>query len=138
MNRVRGHLLDASGIIFALIVSLTPLRAVAQLPAEIKIATHKQIHALLTQTGDSLLSRHKVGSGHGWTWRSVIQSPHFQTDRDVGAAGIAMGLLGLWESTHNASYLRGAERAGDWLLSIAVAKNNTLSWRDWVDGHTYD
>jgi len=48
---------------------------------------------LLDQAGRSLLVRHVSGLHGGWAWRSSIQRPHLLTDRDVGAAGVAMGLL---------------------------------------------
>ena len=35
----------------------------------------------------------------GWAWRSAIQAPHYQTDRDVGAASIGAGLLAAYAVT---------------------------------------
>ncbi|GAA4778539.1 hypothetical protein GCM10023200_09420 [Actinomycetospora chlora] len=53
-------------------------------------------------------------------WTSAIQAPHRQTDRDVGAAGVAHGLLALAAATPDpavrARHLAGARAAGDFLL----------------------
>lgn len=92
---------------------------------------------LLNAAGQSLLARHVAGPGGGWAWPSVIQAPHLQTDRDVGASSVAMGLLALWETTHQQRYLDGARQAGDWLLAIAQHDGNGLRWPDYYDapGH---
>lgn len=89
--------------------------------------------ALLNEAGQSLLARHVDGPGGGWAWQSVIQAPHLQTDRDVGAASVAMGLLALWETTHQQAYLDGAREAGDWLLAIAQPVGGGLRWPDYED-----
>ena len=70
---------------------------------------------LLERAANSLLARHVVAAGEGWAWRSSIQAPHYFTDRDVGAAGIAMGLLAAYNTTHRQRYLegRGTERVAD-------------------------
>lgn len=56
-------------------------------------------------------------------WTSAIQAPHRQTDRDVGAAGIAHGFLALAAATPDAAarerWLGGARAAGDFLLAAA-------------------
>ena len=57
-------------------------------------------------------------------WTSAIQAPHRQTDRDVGAAGIAHGLLALAAATPDpaarARHLAGAGAAGDFLLGASA------------------
>src|SRR5690242_9289722 len=90
---------------------------------------------LLVRAADSLLARHVSAAGGGWAWRSSIQAPHYFTDRDVGAAGIAMGLLAAYDTTHRRRYLEGARRAGDWLLAVAEHTRTGLRWPDWHDGH---
>lgn len=56
----------------------------------------------------------------GRVWTSVIQAPHRQTDRDVGAAGIASGLLTLAASTPDPAartrMIDTARATGDFLL----------------------
>jgi lantibiotic modifying enzyme len=70
-------------------------------------------------------------------WRSAIQGPHLQTDRDVGAASVIVGLLGLHDVTADPAYMRAAVRAGDWLLAVAQRQRGGLTWPDHVDraGH---
>ena len=48
----------------------------------------------------------------GWAWRSAIQAPHHQTDRDVGAASIGEGLLAAYAVTRDPRYLRAARCGG--------------------------
>jgi len=56
-------------------------------------------------------------------WTSAIQAPNRQTDRDVGAAGIAHGLLALAAATPDPAarerHLAGARSAGDFLLGAS-------------------
>ena len=61
---------------------------------------------------------------------------HFQTDRDVGAASVILGLLALHEVTHDSAYLNAARRAGNWLLTVAQHNRGGLTWPDAADpGH---
>ena len=69
----------------------------------------------------------------GWAWRSAIQAPHYQTDRDVGAASVGEGLLAAYAVTRDARYLRAAEAAGDFLLGVAEPDAGGLRWPDWAD-----
>jgi hypothetical protein len=75
--------------------------------------------------------------GAGWAWRSTIQAPHLQTDRDVGAASVLVGLLALHDTTGDSAYLDAARHAGDWLLAVAQRQHGGLTWPDYVDrrGH---
>src|SRR3954466_4168099 len=68
---------------------------------------------------DSLVARHREMPEGGWAWRSSIQAPHYQTDRDVGAASIGEGLLAAYAVTHDARYRHAAVAAGDFLLGVA-------------------
>lgn len=69
----------------------------------------------------------------GWAWRSAIQAPHYQTDRDVGAASIGEGLLAAFAVTHDTRYKRAAVAAGDYLLGVAEPAAGGLRWPDWAD-----
>ena len=82
---------------------------------------------------DSLVARHREMPQGGWAWRSSIQAPHFQTDRDVGAAGVGEGLLAAYAVTHDARYRRAAVSAGDFLLGVAEPADGGLRWPDWAD-----
>jgi hypothetical protein len=88
---------------------------------------------LLVAAGDSLIARHVDWPGGGWAWRSVIQAPNLQTDRDVGAASIAMGFLAAYDTTHEARYLAAARKAGDWLLAVAEPSHDGLRWPDHIN-----
>ncbi|GLZ50288.1 hypothetical protein Acsp06_64730 [Actinomycetospora sp. NBRC 106375] len=68
-------------------------------------------------------------------WTSAIQAPHRQTDRDVGAAGIAHGLLALAAATpvpvERERHLAGARAAGDFLLGARTGDAGRFP--DYVD-----
>ena len=83
--------------------------------------------------GDSLVARHRTMPQGGWAWRSAIQAPHYQTDRDVGAASIGEGLLAAYAVTHDRRYKRAAVGAGDYLLGVAEPAAGGLRWPDWAD-----
>jgi Lanthionine synthetase C-like protein len=91
---------------------------------------------LLDRAGRSLLARRIRVPGRGWAWRSAIQAPHLQTDRDVGAASVILGLLSLYDVTHDRAYLTGARRAGNWLRAVAKHSRGGLAWPDYVDART--
>ena len=82
---------------------------------------------------DSLVARHRAMPEGGWAWRSSIQAPHYQTDRDVGAASIGEGLLAAYAVTRDARYRRAAVAAGDFLLGVAEPAAGGLRWPDWAD-----
>lgn len=88
---------------------------------------------VVRMAADSLVARHSVMPSGGWAWRSAIQAPHYQTDRDVGAASIGEGLLAAYAVTRDARYLRAAEKAGDFLLGVAEPVAGGLRWPDWAD-----
>jgi|tagenome__1003787_1003787.scaffolds.fasta_scaffold20925705_2 lantibiotic modifying enzyme len=88
---------------------------------------------VVRMAADSLLVRHESMPTGGWAWRSAIQAPHFQTDRDVGAASIGEGLLAAYAVTRDLRYLRAALQAGDFLLGVAERDSGGLRWPDWVD-----
>ena len=82
---------------------------------------------------DSLVARHREMPDGGWAWRSSIQAPHYQTDRDVGAASVGEGLLAAYAVTHDARYRDAAVAAGDFLLGVAEPAAGGLRWPDWAD-----
>ena len=82
---------------------------------------------------DSLVARYRAMPQGGWAWRSAIQAPHHQTDRDVGAASVGEGLLAAYAVTHDARYRRAAVAAGDFLLGVAEPAAGGLRWPDWAD-----
>lgn len=82
---------------------------------------------------DSLVARARPMPRGGRAWRSAIQAPHYQTDRDVGAASIGEGLLAAYAVTRDARYLRAAVAAGDFLLGVAEPVAGGLRWPDWAD-----
>jgi hypothetical protein len=89
--------------------------------------------AVARMAADSLVARHREMPTGGWAWRSAIQAPHYQTDRDVGAASIGEGLLAAYAVTHDAGYRRAAVQAGDFLLGVAEPAAGGLRWPDWAD-----
>src|SRR3954465_10896038 len=82
---------------------------------------------------DSLVARHRSMPAGGWAWRSAIQAPHYQTDRDVGAASVGEGLLAAYAVTRDARYRRAAVSAGDFLLGLREPAPGGLRWPDWAD-----
>jgi hypothetical protein len=89
--------------------------------------------AVVRMAADSLLARHETMPTGGWAWRSAIQAPHYQTDRDVGAASIGEGLLAAYGVTRDRRYLSAAKAAGDFLLGVAEPASGGLRWPDWAD-----
>jgi uncharacterized protein YyaL (SSP411 family) len=105
-------------------------------PATASHPAHTSSASLLVRAADALDARHVLSPVGGWAWRSAIQAPHLQTDRDVGAASVAFGLLSAYDVTHRPAYLAAAEHAGDFLLA-AEDPAGSGRWPDFVDpGHT--
>lgn len=71
---------------------------------------------------------HRTGSA----WKSIVQSPHYQTDRDMGAASAGMGFLAAYDTTGNDAYLRAASAAGDFLIAAQVPSEGGR-WPDYYD-----
>ena len=88
---------------------------------------------VVRMAGDSLVARRRAMPSGGWAWRSSIQAPHYQTDRDVGAASIGEGLLAAYAVTGEVRYRRAAIAAGDFLLGVAEPAAGGLRWPDWAD-----
>ena len=92
---------------------------------------------LLTAAADSLLARATEanwlgGPRPGEAWRSVIQAPNFQTDRDVGAASVGMGLIAAYDVTGDERYLAAAQGAADFLIAAERPKGGGR-WPDFFD-----
>jgi hypothetical protein len=93
--------------------------------------------SLVDEAAQSLAARGEpvtwiAGHRTGSAWKSVIQAPHYQTDRDVGAASVGMGLLAAYDTTGNETYLEAATAAGDFLIAGQVP-NESGRWPDYYD-----
>ncbi len=120
-------------IVGSIMLTLVVAHATATLAAT-KCRTPLPTRAeLLTAAGQSLIARHVDFALGGWAWKSVIQRRHLQTDRDVGAASIATGLLALYDTTQDTAYRDAAAAAGAWLLVAAEPVGDGLRWPDFVD-----
>jgi hypothetical protein len=108
---------------FALALSASP--ALAGSPSLVDQAAHS---LLAHEEPVTWIDGHHTGSA----WKSVIQAPNYQTDRDVGAAGVGMGLLAAYDATGNGSYLNAATSAGDFLVA-AQTPGNSGRWPDYYN-----
>jgi hypothetical protein len=88
----------------------------------------------LMQAGDSLIDMHEQAKG-GWRFKSAIQAPHYQTDRDVGSASEGMGFLVLADQfPQDPKWLQAAEQTAGWLQTVAQKDSaGHLYWNDFVD-----
>src|SRR4051812_6629344 len=107
--------------------------ALAAAAAATPRASHRLAVKVARMAADSLVARHRAMPEGGWAWRSSIQAPHYQTDRDVGAASVGHGLLAAYAVTHDARHRRAAISAGDFLLGVAEPADGGLRWPDWAD-----
>lgn len=89
----------------------------------------------LTAITDALVDAAVPGTGGGLAWPSAIQAPHHQTDRDVGAAGVAQALLAAAETTRDPAardrWLTAARGAADFL--VAAQDDTPGRFPDFVD-----
>lgn len=82
----------------------------------------------LAEISQSLTDRHDNNQG-GWRFKSAIQAPHYQTDRDVGAAGVGEGFLTLGK-------IDDAKETATWLINVSSEDGNGgRYWHDYVDDH---
>lgn len=98
-------------------------------------AIHGQESMLVSQQiGDSLIAMHEDANS-GWRFKSAIQAPHYQTDRDVGASGIGMGFLVLADRyPEEVKWQQTAEQTANWLISVAQKDSNgRMYWPDYAD-----
>jgi hypothetical protein len=93
--------------------------------------------SLIDEAAQSLAARaepvtwvegHRTGSA----WKSVIQTPHYQTDRAVGAASVGMGFLAAYDVAGTEAYLKAASAAGDFLIATQVP-SEAGRWPDYYD-----
>jgi hypothetical protein len=118
--------------ILILLALLLPFAPVANGSARRTVADPLALQ-VVHMAANSLVARHRAMPDGGWAWQSSIQAPHFQTDRDVGAASIGEGLLGAFAATGDARYRRAAIAAGDFLLGVAEPAAGGWRWPDWAD-----
>ncbi|HSX06735.1 MAG TPA: lanthionine synthetase LanC family protein [Candidatus Saccharimonadia bacterium] len=106
-----------------------------------KIAMSKnsdQLQAFIATTAQSLLAQGESSNG-GLRFRSQIQAPDYQTDRDVGASSIGMGLLAMAKQYPNDTrWIQAAEKTATWLMSVSGPKADGTGPRFWVDSITKD
>ncbi len=98
--------------------------------------TSSQYDIFLKQIGNSLVSLHSNSSG-GWRFKSEIQAPHYQTDRDVGAASVGMGFLAMADTyPKDKQWVSAAKHTADWLMAVSKQDNNGgRYWPDYVDNN---
>ena len=83
---------------------------------------------------DALIAAAEEPPGGGSAWASVIQAPHRQVDRDVGAAGIAAGLLAVAEGAPDAGVRdRALDTARDAADFLVTAQRGPGRFPDYVD-----
>jgi lantibiotic modifying enzyme len=88
---------------------------------------------MLKRAGQSLLDQHEEADG-GWRFQSVIQAPHYQTDRDVGASSVGMGFLVMADKyPEDHRWLQAAEQTAGWLMAVEQKDSNGVHWTDYVD-----
>ena len=124
-------------VLCALGTTATAASITAHRPGAAPDAIDRPAIEVVRMAADSLVARRLAMPKGGWAWRSSIQRPHYQTDRDVGAAGIGEGLLAAHAVTGDPRYKRAAVEAGDYLLGVAEPAAGGLRWPDWADpdGH---
>lgn len=123
----------AVGISAALVISSCGGEATQMPDTE---ARPEQLTAVeLRDLGQSLIAMHEESMG-GWRFRSAIQAPHYQADRDVGAAGVGMGFLVLADQyPEESEWKQAAQQTAGWLLETAQKDaQGRLYWADYVDG----
>ena len=130
-------------IVLVIVVGLAVVGGVGALQHNVnQPISHTQINhlhsgaydAFLQETGNSLINLHEDDNG-GWRFRSRIQTPHFQTDRDVGAAGIGVGFLALADKyPDDPRWLHAAKQTASWLIAVSSSDNaGGRFWHDYVD-----
>ncbi len=108
-------------------------------PNQTSLSVNHSIDTELQQVGDSLINMHEAGEG-GWRFKSAIQAPHYQTDRDVGVASDGMGFLVLADQfPEDPKWLQAAEQTAGWLTAVAQKDPaGHIYWTDYVDEQPSD
>ena len=124
---------------------IAPLAAALILTASVALAAFspvarpapEQADRFLPQVGQSLINLHDSNRG-GWRFKSEIQAPHYQTDRDVGAASVGMGFLAMADKYPNdPRWLHAAEETARWLEAVSSQDGHGgRYWHDYVDDHS--
>ncbi|GEM_PF-1242528 len=96
--------------------------------------------AFIMQAGEDLIAQGEqvtLPDGKiGLRFRSKIQDPRPYTDTDVGASGIARGLMALARtSPKNQRFMDAAGMTGAWLRSVAIhdPRSGGIYWPDYAD-----
>src|SRR5437868_2686031 len=102
--------------------------------AQVLLAQSNQANALLQKVGDSLIAHHEQSQG-GWRFKSEIQSPHYQTDRDVGAASVGMGFLAIADAyPKDGRWIDAAKQTANWLMTVSSQdQHGGRYWHDYID-----
>lgn len=135
-ERKKQIVILASALILAGGVSACESNHYPAYPTKSNQTKNTQYNSILTQVGNSLINLHQDGNG-GWRFKSEIQSPNYQTDRDVGAASVGMGFLTLAnEYPNDPRWINAAEQTADWLIVVSSeSRNNERYWHDYVDNN---
>lgn len=98
------------------------------------LTPEQEREAFLQKVAESLLEQHEESNG-GWRFQSEIQSPHYQTDRDVGASSVGITFLQLAERyPDDKRWLDAATKTATWLKSVSVEDGRGgRYWPDYAD-----
>jgi len=97
-----------------------------------------QAESFIATTAASMLALGEQSNG-GLRFQSQIQSPNYQTDRDVGAASVGMGFLAMAKQYPNdARWTDAAKKTATWLMSVSSPKADGTGPRFWLDDVTKD
>jgi lantibiotic modifying enzyme len=111
-----------------------PEMSLSTSPSDSEQAEQNPDVKFLLEAATSLLSHGEPSHG-GLRFQSEIQSPHYQTDRDVGASSVGMGFLVLAKQyPTDARWLDAARKTATWLEAVSsVDKTGGRSWPDYAD-----
>lgn len=130
---LEGAILAAAGSLVAACRDdghTTPNNARNTAPAKPELSKDDEF---LIGLGESLLAAGEPSHG-GLRYPSRIQDGHYQTDRDVGAAGVGMGFWVLAKRfPHDPRWTDGAKKVATWLLAVSDTKQGGRCWPDYVD-----
>lgn len=94
-----------------------------------------QDEQLLLQTAEVLLAMGEKVDEKTLRFKSAIQSPNYQTDIDVGAAGVGKAFVAMARARKEDTRWRDAAvKTANWLQAVAIKDENGLSWPDYNNG----